>query len=541
MRLLNTATYHLAGPFFGPDIPRYAILSHTWGQEELSLQDMSDVHRHQEKRGYRKIQSCCQRALKDAYSYIWVDTVCIDKTSSVELSEAINSMYKWYSKAEVCYAILEDLETVQTSDSFLSDLRDCRWFTRGWTLQELIAPRQVIFVNKNWVEVGDKESLTEIITEITGIDYLTLNGPLPIQQLSVANRMSWASRRKTTRPEDEAYCLLGIFGINMPLLYGEGGEKAFLRLQNEVLRKTEDQSIFAWSTEGVRNIETPTKHWGLLAPTPGVFKNSSQYIPVRYPQRSADLTITRWGIMLKVAINGDGNIIALKCRKKDTLGFFCVPVSRLRTGQDHYARLDYPFSEIVPEDIWKTFKHIEITVPTNVHNMDFILENLVNYMSFTTLPSEHLVADFYPMWGYDVDARTLRIEPFSNRWESGGTVFLFEHAERNSTGFLVCLFCNNEPEGSENPDHFVGVYDNPTRKSPHQFYYEDFAPWFFHNRHTVLANAATLVERNGISAWKLDDGTLVRVVVLGDYDLPSLDSLAVARILTGTVWGEVSD
>jgi hypothetical protein len=126
---------------------------------------MSDVHRHQEKRGYRKIQLCCQRALKDAYSYIWVDTVCIDKTSNVELSEAINSMYKWYSKAEVCYAFLEDLETVQTSDSFLSDLRDCRWFTRGWTLQELIAPRQVIFVNKDWVEVGDKGSLTEIIRD----------------------------------------------------------------------------------------------------------------------------------------------------------------------------------------------------------------------------------------------------------------------------------------------------------------------------------------------------------------------------------------
>ena len=117
MRLLNTATLHLEGPFI-PPFPRYAILSHTWGQEELLLQDMSDAHHHKEKIGYRKIQSCCQRALKDAYGYIWVDTVCIDKTSSAELSEAINSMYKWYSKAEVCYAVLEDLETVQTSDSF---------------------------------------------------------------------------------------------------------------------------------------------------------------------------------------------------------------------------------------------------------------------------------------------------------------------------------------------------------------------------------------------------------------------------------------
>ena len=538
MRLLernSAGQLSLTKDFIGDDIPKYAILSHTWGAKEVTFRELN-YRSGESEASYDKIRFCGQKAANDGLQFFWVDTCCIDKSSSAELSEAINSMYKWYSKAEVCYAFLSDLETVQTSDSFLSDLRKCKWFTRGWTLQELIAPRQVIFVNKNWVEVGDKESLSEIITEITRIDYCTLNG-LPIQQLSVATRMSWASRRETTCPEDEAYCLLGIFGINMPLLYGEGGEKAFLRLQNEVLRKTEDQSIFAWSTEGVRDIETPTKHWGLLAPTPRFFENSSQYVPVRYSHCSADLTITHWGIMLKVAINDNGCIIALKCREKETLGFFCVPVLRLRTGQTHYARLG--FTEIVPEDIWKTFKHVEIIVPTNAHNMDFVMENLVNYITFTALPNEHFIAGYYPKWGYDDGALTLRIEPFSRLWEAGGTVFLFEHSKRNSTGFLVCLFSNNEPEGSENPGHFVGVYDNPTWKSPHQFFYDDFSPWFFHNRHTVLANAATLVECDGISAWKLSDGTLVRVAISEDYDHPSLDSLAIATILTGTSWEEV--
>ncbi len=290
---------------------------------------MSDFHRHRGKKGYKKIRSCCRHALEDAYIYLWVDTICINKTSSAELSEAVNSMYKWYSKAQVCHAFLEDLESVQNQDSFPEDLRECRWFTRGWTLQELIAPNRLIFLNKDWVDVGDKSSLIESLVEITGIDYWTLEGRLPIQRLSVANRMSWASRRKTTRPEDEASCLLGIFGIDMPLLYGEGSQRAFLRLQEEILQKTEDQSIFAWSPEEVPCLVTRTARWGLLVPTPRFFVNSSQYVPIRKPEYNADITIGPRGITIKVVMHNRKRLIALNCRENGGQGFFCVAVSRL--------------------------------------------------------------------------------------------------------------------------------------------------------------------------------------------------------------------
>ncbi|KAH7139679.1 heterokaryon incompatibility protein-domain-containing protein, partial [Dactylonectria estremocensis] len=279
MRLINTYTMQLAGPFFSADVPAYAILSHTWGPKELCLQDMANVSQHKHKAGYRKIKRFCERALSDGYIYGWVDTVCIDKTSSAELSEAINSMFKWYKNSGVCYAVLEDLHTNKGSTT-LRHLKKCKWFTRGWTLQELIAPETVTFVNAYWDEVGSK---TEpkwggMITNITTIDGGTLLGLSP-KRISIAIRMSWASRRETCRTEDLAYSLLGLFGINMHLLYGEGS-KAFIRLQEEILRATDDHSIFAWSTDTAL-YPSETDHWGLLAPSLACFRDADDYVPVR--------------------------------------------------------------------------------------------------------------------------------------------------------------------------------------------------------------------------------------------------------------------
>jgi hypothetical protein len=171
---------------------------------------------------------------------------CIDKTSSAELSEAINSMFRWYEKAETCYAYLSDvpdgagLVPAQVRARFAAS----RWFTRGWTLQELIAPRYVLFFSRHWKYFGTKESLCDQISAITGIDTDTLLGA-GLEHVSVARKMSWASCRNTTRIEDSAYCLLGLFDVNMPLLYGEG-QKAFQRLQEEILRSSHDYSLFAW-------------------------------------------------------------------------------------------------------------------------------------------------------------------------------------------------------------------------------------------------------------------------------------------------------
>ena len=163
-------------------------------------------------------------AAADGFHYIWIDTCCIDKASSAELSEAINSTYRWYHESGVCYAYLADVPPNAVDNEFAKS----RWFTRGWTLQELIAPLTVIFLNKEWQKIGIKSSRQRIISEVTGIPANILLGG-DLERASIAQKISWASKREITRIEDIAYCLMGIFSINMPMLYGEG-ERVFIRL-----------------------------------------------------------------------------------------------------------------------------------------------------------------------------------------------------------------------------------------------------------------------------------------------------------------------
>lgn len=256
MRLLDTSTLEVK-EFLQPQLPEYAILSHTWELEEVTFQDIQSGTAGQ-KKGFTKILRCCQKAAEDGYAYCWIDTCCIDKTSSAELSEAINSMYQWYQDSSVCYAYLADLVT-PSPDGF----RKCKWFTRGFTLQELVAPTVVEFYDADWKEYGTKLSLQETITEITGINPHVLQGGSPTL-CTVAKRMSWAAHRKTTRLEDQAYCLIGLFCVNMPLLYGEG-QRAFRRLQEAIMREEEDYTLFAWTD--AHN----SRSLGLLAQSPRDF------------------------------------------------------------------------------------------------------------------------------------------------------------------------------------------------------------------------------------------------------------------------------
>ncbi|KIN08755.1 hypothetical protein OIDMADRAFT_69002, partial [Oidiodendron maius Zn] len=255
MRLLQTATLQLE-EFFASSaidqrlenqrIPKYAILSHTWGFEEITFQDITgDKTIIQHKAGFNKVRDSCRQARADGYAYIWIDTCCIDKTSSAELSEAVNSMYQWYKDSAICYAYLSDQPFyAEDGMQYSSSPSFSRWFSRGWTLQELLAPAKLQFFDKSWNSIGMKEDHMNVISVITNIDLFALNGG-DLRRLSIARRMSWAANRQTTRIEDMAYCLLGIFGINMPLLYGEGA-KAFIRLQEEILKISNDQSLFAW-------------------------------------------------------------------------------------------------------------------------------------------------------------------------------------------------------------------------------------------------------------------------------------------------------
>jgi Heterokaryon incompatibility protein (HET) len=373
--------------------PNYAILSHTWGREEVLFEDIalgpnheidsldkeqqitqgyrSDSRPHggigfgkfrlrllklfQEERnlpgvckscqprnqsllsqrrshikaGWKKIWSACLQACRDGYDYIWIDTCCINKSSSTELAEALNSMFEWYEMSATCYVILEDCKLcphrlkwqslhrlklqstwpslAEAYMSYLSyfnpvdgcteaQIGHCRWVSRGWTLQELIAPSEIKFFDQDWTFIGTRHQMASKLSDVTGVaSSLLSDGGLlfisvddkatikrqKLHQFPVAVRMSWAAKRQTTRIEDQAYSLLGLFGVSMPLLYGEGN-KAFLRLQEEIIKLSNDDSILAW--EFVDDIEHEIFENQLLAPSPENFCWWS-------PRRSSELTL----------------------------------------------------------------------------------------------------------------------------------------------------------------------------------------------------------------------------------------------------------
>ncbi|KAK3389387.1 heterokaryon incompatibility protein-domain-containing protein [Podospora didyma] len=256
MRLINVGSLDLEEFHGAASIPKYAILSHTWGPAEASFQDWTKALARRWKiatrqPGFAKVILACKQARLDRLHYLWVDTVCIDKSSSAELSEAINSMYAWYAQAHICYVYLSDVDSRHHDNNKVDTLdlvRKSRWFTRGWTLQELLAPSNIVFYLKDWQLLGTKNALAVLISEVTGIDEVCLHKRKRLDEYSIAQRMAWAANRQTTREEDMAYCLLGIFGINMPLLYGEGS-KAFRRLQEEIIKVSDDHSIFAFDTD----------------------------------------------------------------------------------------------------------------------------------------------------------------------------------------------------------------------------------------------------------------------------------------------------
>ncbi|KAK3995539.1 putative vegetative incompatibility protein HET-E-1 [Cladorrhinum sp. PSN332] len=298
MRLLNTETLRLeSSPNSPGQSAQYAILSHTWDNQEVLFDDIFDeqkplpVH----KKGFKKVKESCEQASKDGFNYIWIDTCCIDKSSSAELSEAINSMFRWYHDADRCYAYLSDVNIPESEDRPSKSFEDSRWFTRGWTLQELIAPRDIRFYDCQWNLIGSRQphsnnnlripGLAKRIRKCTNIPLEILlwyvpeeerqkNHSVPtfslerhLRAISVAQRLSWASNRSTTRTEDEAYSLMGLFGVHMPLLYGEG-RRAFFRLQEEIMKTTSDQSILAFD-----NHMDPTCNL-LLADSPQCFASS---------------------------------------------------------------------------------------------------------------------------------------------------------------------------------------------------------------------------------------------------------------------------
>lgn len=286
MRLLDVSTGKLHSSYDEKIPPYYAILSHSWGKEneEVTFAQIQNPESCRDKPGFEKIKFLCEQAAADGLPFAWIDTCCIAKSSSAELSEAINSMFAWYYKSTVCYAYLADIDHTKKEDFLTS-----RWWTRSWTLQELLAPLVVKFYDKNWIYIGEKATLAKQISAKTRIDVETLIERKPMFYRSIAQRMSWAASREATRVEDIAYSLLGIFGINMSLHYGEG-RSAFIRLQRKIMRNTNDQSLFAWgfsrrtiydivknssaSEANESNLQSPMEFSGLQESFAGMFAHS---------------------------------------------------------------------------------------------------------------------------------------------------------------------------------------------------------------------------------------------------------------------------
>ena len=360
MRLLKTN--QLSGgldfaSFEGDYLPSYAILSHTWSEnpdDEVLYADIVSGAGH-EKPGWAKIRATCRQARLDGYDYCWVDSCCIDKSSSADLSEAINSMWTYYSGAAKCYAYLGDVsvEEMLATNLALSPFARTKWFTRAWTLQELLAPRNVVFFGREWTNladdgvdasedlsvapIGDKYSLKNEIAYISGISPQILGRDVDVGSASIAERMSWAVSRRSTGTEDIAYSLLGMFDVHMPMIYGEG-RKSFFRLQHEILKQSDDPSISAWESN-----KLPNDYHGLLAGSPATFSNGGKIRPFDGSREAAPWAMSNKGLSLELSMlyNGEETVFlaALQCQHSDMLGFPGIYLKKLKDGKNIYARI----------------------------------------------------------------------------------------------------------------------------------------------------------------------------------------------------------
>ncbi|KAK5447861.1 hypothetical protein LTS15_009360 [Exophiala xenobiotica] len=372
MRVLNTTTYKLENINTAPTraerldpahakanvekVPdtEYAILSHRWipseSQSEVTFGILSEWlksaqehypfagHEHDEKfrRSIKKIKIACSKAREEKIEWLWIDTCCINKSSDAEAAESIRSMYSWYRNAKICYAYLYDVdstvagtrkfqasEILRMGEDKKSDSDDSIWFRRGWTLQELLAPKEVRFYDFKWREIGTKAELAKDIAAVSGIDAAYLGHDRAFRKASIATKMSWLANRTTTRCEDIAYSTLGIFGISdFSPLYGEG-MNAFLRLQKALVPR-QDESLYAWTMPVSEQCLCPgwaINEWGLLAPWPACFKDSAHiHVGGKISERaSGGFNLLGPGVNVRVPLKEMGQFMPWRKNRAITL------------------------------------------------------------------------------------------------------------------------------------------------------------------------------------------------------------------------------
>ncbi|KAI0976646.1 heterokaryon incompatibility protein-domain-containing protein [Xylaria arbuscula] len=396
MWLINAKTYTLEN-ITNPQKGSYAILSHTWEDGEVSFQQYRNIAEAIKLKGFKKIDKTVQLAREKNLKYAWVDTCCINQSSSAELSEAINSMFKWYSDAAVCLVFLSDLPTakitplialansvwsriigsrevlreqlVEVHKSIGLTFAQCRWFFRGWTLQELIAPKFVEFYDDGWVLIGTKQTLREPLSCVTRIPKSVLLKDVALRKVSNAQRMSWAADRRTTRVEDIAYCLLGLFGINMSPLYGEG-QNAFIRLQEEILKQSDDVTLFAWETEE----NDDQQYQGILASSPDKFRGSGTITQHKATTNEAgEFRMTNKGLRLNqnnlLQLNHNTAILSLNCNRSG-IGYSNTGIHLMNTSHGYVRFLPHKLVELSEFSQLTSNVEVPVFITKTVHPED---------------------------------------------------------------------------------------------------------------------------------------------------------------------------
>lgn len=471
MRLLS-AEDQTFQEFADDKAPPYAVLSHTWGAEEVTFEEIRcGLTRRESKAGWKKIQNCCRQAIKDGLEFVWIDTCCIDKSSSAELQEAINSMFRWYEMSLECYAHISDFNYPSLDDEPLTVERAllklplARWFTRGWTLQELLAPCSVRFFDSTWSEFGDKISMRKCIASATGIHEEILLGSVvsarqAMESASIAQRMSWAACRTTTREEDVAYCMLGIFDVNMPLLYGEG-PKAFQRLQEEILKMSDDQSILAWGF----NCETPSL-WGVsaaLAQSPSDFAACAEMVSWGAAKSGDSFSMTQRGLQLNLPVsrslsNGDLLYCMLNCTTKTRASAagtrvlvvpLLHPLTRtddIRSKPDEYYRLSSRIPVWADKKELITAHRMTVYLPRFYKHGDLTRPRLHLSLDFGSLPPDYYISGIFPperskntLFDIRLDSRT------------STSVVMIHFARYQLPGFVLFMKSKREPHDGESP------------------------------------------------------------------------------------------
>lgn len=302
MLLLHTASLELCE--FGSDAPPYGTFSARWEDDTLGHEDLPSPQTAHQRPAFQALQRACSECQNHGLQWLWNDAVCINRRSIDALSKTLNSLAEIYRKSRLCIVYLHDLFDTEASHFDVErGLSSCSWIKHVWMLPQLIFSTVLQFYDAQWMHIGSKRQLSAELSRITAIEEGVLDGSESLEDYPNCVKMSWAAGLSAEAIEDVAYSLLAVFNVNMTIRYGEGME-SFLRLQEEILKNTDDYSLLAWQP-------IPNQSYrGLLAHSPleySHFKNKSK----ESPSLRGQLKIQSDGLYIQAGLGGRGNDLLL--------------------------------------------------------------------------------------------------------------------------------------------------------------------------------------------------------------------------------------